>query len=313
VCESFVGLGTTCTVCVTRPDTLAAAVNLTRRQVQALDAAASRFRPDSELARLQESPERPVPVSDLLFCALDDALEAARQTEGLVDPTVGQVLELLGYDRDFAEVAPVGPTQARFARVPGWKGVHLDRRNRTVTVPAGVHLDLGATAKAACADRAAAEVAERTGAGVLVNLGGDIAVAGPAPEGGWSIKVADRHDAAPSEPGVTVAIADGGLATSGTAARRWQRGGQLVHHLVDPVTGAPARPCWRTVTVTAATCLAANTASTAAVILGEAAPAWLADRGLHARLVADNGTPVAVGQWPLDALHPAGRPEVEVA
>lgn len=99
-----------------------------------------------------------------------------------------------------------------------------------------------------------------------------------------------------------MAVAGGGLATSGTAARRWRRGDQVLHHIIDPVTGVPARSCWRTVTVVADTCLEANVASTAAVILGTAAPRWLGDRGLHARLLAEDGEAVAVGDWPLDAL-----------
>jgi thiamine biosynthesis lipoprotein len=103
---------------------------------------------------------------------------------------------------------------------------------------------------------------------------------------------------------VTVAITTGGLATSGTAARRWQRGGRQFHHLIDPATGAPAAPCWRTVTVAARTCLSANVASTASVILGAAAPAWLAQRGLHARLVTEDGAVVATGDWPESALEP---------
>ena len=173
---------------------------------------------------------------------------------------------------NFAQVAPTGPATVRVAAVPGWRAVRTDRLAGTVTVPRHVALDLGATAKAGCADRAAAAVAVVTGSGVLVNLGGDIAVAGEPPAEGWVIRIADRHDADAGDPAVTVAIRSGGLATSGTAARRWERGGRQLHHIVDPATGTPAARCWRTVSVTAETCLAANTASTAAIILGADAP-----------------------------------------
>jgi len=300
---SFPALGTTATVAVVDQRQLAGAVDLVRSCIEDLDAAASRFRPDSELLGLRSTAGRSTPVSAVLYSALSDAMEAARSTDGLVDPTVGRAMAIVGYDRDFGDVAPSGPPLvARVAPVPGWRAVRLDPVARTVSVPPGVLLDLGATAKAGCADRAASRAARATGTGVLVSLGGDVAVSGPAPAGGWAVRIADRHDAGPDSPSVTVGITDGGLATSGTAARRWARGGRQLHHLLDPATGLPAESCWRTVTVAARTCLLANTASTAAVILGAAAPAWLERRGLPARLVATDGSVTGVGDWPADRL-----------
>jgi thiamine biosynthesis lipoprotein len=301
----FPALGTTAVVAATDPSALPAALAVVRSAVLALDAAASRFRPDSEICRLQAAGGRATRVSPLLMEAVEEALAAAATTAGVLDPTVGTALELLGYDRDFAEVAPTGPVAVRFGRVPGWRAVKVDRGAGTVAVPAGVLLDLGATAKAGCADRAARQAAELTGAGVLVSLGGDVSVGGVPPDQGWVVRVADRHDADADEPAVTVALHDGGLATSGTTARRWARGGQVLHHLVDPATGGPATPCWRTVSVAAPTCLAANVASTAAVILGRGAPDWLHDRGVHGRLVAEDGAVTTVGGWPADVLDPA--------
>lgn len=299
----FDALGTTIRVVVTEGPALSLATEVVRARVAALDLAASRFRPDSELMGLGEAGGEPVTVSATLFAAVEEALGAAERTGGLLDPTVGEALVRCGYDRDFGLVAPDGPPlRARYRRVPGWRAVRLDPGARTVAVPRGVRLDLGATAKAGCADRSAAEAAALTGAGVLVNLGGDLAVAGPPPEGGWPVRVADRVDAPPGAPSVTVAIVEGGLATSGTAARRWTRGGQSLHHVIDPVTGGPATPCWRTVTVAAPSCLEANVSSTAAVVLGPAAPRWLAARGHHARLVGEDGTVRVVGGWPAAAL-----------
>ena len=170
-----------------------------------------------------------------------------------------------------------------------------------------MQLDLGATAKAWCADRAAEDAAAATGAGILVGLGGDFALAGPAPAGGWVIRIADRHDDAPDPRAPMVAVASGGLATSGTASRRWWRGDRLLHHIVDPATGLPADGGWRTVSVAGATCVDANVASTAAIILGLGAPAWLESRGLAARLVADDGTIVTTGGWPHDEPAVAGQ------
>jgi thiamine biosynthesis lipoprotein ApbE len=298
----FQAIGTTIEVVVDEPDALEQATELVRAQVAALDAAASRFREDSELTQLNASTGRPVQVSWPLFVAIEESLQAAQTTDGIVDPTIGHALELCGYDRDFSEVPSDGPAlKVRYQRVPGWRRVRIDRAQRSVTLPPGVRIDLGATAKAGCADRTARSAAAATRTGVLVNLGGDLAVAGPPPPDGWVVRVADRQDAPAGEPGVTVAIHHGGLASSGTAARRWSRGGQTMHHLIDPATGAPAESCWRTVSVAASSCLEANIASTASVILGTKAPQWLDECGFAARLVTTAGFSVSVGGWPSDA------------
>jgi thiamine biosynthesis lipoprotein len=170
-------------------------------------------------------------------------------------------------------------------------------------VPAGVQLDLGATVKGWAADRSARRIADRLGCGALVSLGGDTAVAGEPPEGGWRIRVQDRT-ALPGEPpggpSQVVTIRDGGLATSSTAARRWRRGGDILHHVLDPRTGRPAAPVWRTVSVAAATCADANTAATAAVIRGRQALPWLAGLKLPSRLVAQDGSVHTLAGWPAD-------------
>jgi thiamine biosynthesis lipoprotein len=180
----------------------------------------------------------------------------------------------------------------------GWQRVELIDEPPAVVIPPGMRLDLGATAKALAADRAATAAAEATGAAVLVSLGGDLATAGPAPPGGWRIHVTDDHRSSPSAPGQTVTISQGALATSSTTARRWRRAGKEMHHILDPATGVPSRGPWRTVSVTAATCVDANTASTAAIVLGRDAPEWLGGHGLAARLVGANGEIQLVGGWP---------------
>ena len=299
---------------VTEPETLAPARELLEADLAALDAACSRFRPDSELAGLDRTAGQPVQVSPLLAEAIAVALRAAELTGGDVDPTVGEAIAAAGYDRDFTLVPPDGPAVNLAIRaVPGWHQVRLDRATRTLTVPAGVRLDLGATAKAWTADRSAARITETLGTGVLVGLGGDISVAGPAPEGGWRIRVQDitaHPDEDPSGPATVVAITSGGLATSSTTARRWRRGGSVLHHILDPRTGLPPAAVWRTVSVTAATCADANAASTAAIIRGDAAPGWLAGLRLPARLVADTGRVETVAGWPAEGADQAdpGRP-----
>ena len=180
---------------------------------------------------------------------------------------------------------------------PGWRRLGWAAERRLLRVPRGVWLDLGATAKALAADRIAARAAEVAGCGVLVGLGGDIAVGGEPPGEGWEVGVSDDHT--DPDPRVSVTITGGGLATSGTSRRRWRRGGRAVHHIVDPRTGDVAGPCWRAASVMAASCVDANIASTAAIVMGRAAPGWLAERELPARLVAEDGSVTHIAGWPV--------------
>jgi thiamine biosynthesis lipoprotein len=290
----WAALGTQASLVVSDPRALAAARRAVEAELEAIDLACSRFRADSSLSRLNAGAGRPVRVMPLLFEAIAVALRAAALTDGIVDPTIGRALILAGYDRDFALIAGA-PARLAATRVAGWRVVSADPARGTVRIPRGVCLDLGATAKALAADRAAAAATAAVGVGVLVNLGGDLAVAGRAPAGGWAVRVADDHRAPPEAPGQALRLDSGGLATSSTTVRRWGAG---AHHIIDPRTGRPAVSPWRTVSVAAATCVDANTASTAALVLGEAAPAWLAARGLPARLVDHNGRAHAVADWP---------------
>jgi thiamine biosynthesis lipoprotein len=264
-----------------------------------VDETYSRFRPDSELSRLNAAAGRAVPVGPLLFSAIDAALRAARLSEGAVDPTIGQALRLAGYDADFARIVVDGGEVILTMRaVPGWQAIRLDRASRTVTLPQGVELDLGSTGKALAADLAAAAAHDEVGGGVLVSLGGDIATAGQAPPGGWRILVAEDSEAPPDGDGEAVCIHAAGMATSSTTVRRWTRGGVTLHHIIDPRTGLPARSPWRTVTVAAATCVDANIAATAAIVRGQGAITWLGDIAMPARLVANSGAVHRVSGWP---------------
>ena len=292
-------LGTSAVLCVTDPGALSQARRELVRELRAVDLLASRFRSDSELTALNRRAGERVHVSRRLFDAVALAVDVAHCTGGLVDPTVGRTLRLAGYDRTFVAVrARDGSFLAVSHRSPGWGNLRLDSERLEIFVPAGVELDLGATAKAAAADNAAASIHAITGAGVLVSLGGDVAVAGPAPAAGWPIRLADRHDAPLGSAGPVVAVHGGGLATSGVSARRWHvRNGER-HHIIDPRTGSSAITPWRTVTVTGATCVDANAASTAALVLGADATAWLGLRGFSARLVRRDGSVAFVGEWP---------------
>jgi thiamine biosynthesis lipoprotein len=301
---SFSALGTTAVV-VADPDDLDGAVLAVGSELDDIDRTCSRFRADSDVSRVNDADGAWTTVDPLLMEAVEVALRAASITRGLVDPTVGEAMLRIGYDRDFAEMpmdGPALPSEASWLVAPAWRLVEIRHDRSEIRVPRGVRLDLGSTAKALAADRAASRAAGVSrGGGVLVSLGGDIAVAGGVPEGGWLVGIADDHRGDP-EPGETVGISSGGLATSSTSVRRWTRGGRPVHHIVDPRTGLPAREIWRTVSVTAGSCVDANTASTAAIVLGEDAPAWLASHGLPARLVRPDGDVTRVGGWPERAV-----------
>ena len=300
-------LGCSVRVIVTRPDRLAAAKAAVDRCLREIDVAASRFREDSELSRLNAAPEREARISPLLALAIGEALRGARLSDGAVDPTIGVAVRLAGYNTDFGSVPAQGmPIELTVQRVPGWQAVQFDQSNRTVRLPRGVELDLGATAKALASDLAAAAALEAADAGgVLVSLGGDIAVAGESPEGGWPVQISEDSGAPIHKGEEVIAIKAGGIATSSTTVRRWMRGGVLLHHIIDPATGLPAAGPWRTVTVVAGTCVDANIASTAAIVMGDSAVSWLEAAGLPTRLVDRQGVVQRIGGWPLPEPSPS--------
>jgi FAD:protein FMN transferase len=296
-------LGTSVVVAVTDAGALEAARDAVAAEVDALDRACSRFRSDSDLSHLNAARGVPVVVTPLLAEAIRVALRAARLTDGDVDPTVGASMKAIGYDVDFSTLAPErGGSAARHRPAGGWGEVAIsDGPAALVTVPAGTLLDLGATAKALGADRAAAAAHAATGAGVLVSLGGDMAIAGEAPALGWPVRVTDDHAASPDAPGQSITLHSGGLATSSSTVRHWRHGGLPMHHIVDPRTGIPVQSPYRTVSVAAASCVDANTASTAGMVRGARAADWLASTGLPARLVTHDGVVLHLNGWPLTA------------
>jgi thiamine biosynthesis lipoprotein len=252
---------------------------------------ASRFRSDSDLSRVNDAAGRLVPVRSLTVQLVEAALEAARRTGGACDPTVGRQLVALGYDVDF------GSLRARVARAhrpvcppADWAAVRVDRELRRVGIPAGLALDLGATAKAWTADEAAARLARALGTPVLVALGGDVAASGYGQ--GWPVLVGEHEGG----PGQVVTLRGGGIATSSTRGRRWATTAGEAHHLLDPVTGAPVGGPYRTASVLADTCVEANAFSTAALVWGDTALGRLGHYA--ARLVDSSGQVVTTAGWP---------------
>ncbi len=291
-------LGTTVRVVVWPPHELAHALDAVDRQLAGLDQQASRFREDSEISQVNSSRSHTFLLSEGLAELLATAVAAAELTAGLVDPTVGEALMAMGYDRDFSLIprdgshAPPAGTPA-----PGWASIELD--GRLLRRPVGVVLDLGATAKGVGSDRSAAAArSSMEGGGVLVSLGGDLAVAGENPQGGWPILVAEDPIGDQRWSGHVVRLPRGGVATSSVLCRRWRRGDRTLHHVIDPRTGEPAQAHWRTATVAAPTCAHANAASTALIVGGEEALDMVTATGLPARLIGHDGSVHLIGSWP---------------
>ncbi|SOD70621.1 thiamine biosynthesis lipoprotein [Jatrophihabitans sp. GAS493] len=287
-----------------------------------VDLAASRFRSDSALTVANAQAGRPTFVPRLLSDLIGIALHASLATDGAVDPTVHAGLLDIGYDRDITElptardalsgrIEPVAtppapaarPTDCGSSRLHDWRNVNLNREVGLLRMPADVALDLGATAKARTADLAAGDAAIRYRTGVLVEIGGDIAVAGDR-DGGWVVEVSETGAAGDRDGRQTsqaITLHRGAVATSTTMRRRWLHHGVPVHHIIDPRTGAPADGPWRTVTVVAESALEANTASTAAIVKGSDALGWLVANGYAARLVDRIGGVQTTPGWPLES------------
>lgn len=260
--------------------------------------AASRFRDDSDLSRVNTAAGRLVPVGPLTVRLVEVALDAARRTAGAVDPTVGAHLLDAGYVDDIERVRSrrsVSP--AATSAAASWSSVRVDHTLGRVGVPDGLRLDLGATAKAWAADEAARQVRSRTGRAALVGIGGDLAAAG-SPDRPWRVEVSEVAGG----PACRVDLTYGGLATSSVLARTWTSDRGAEHHVIDPRSSRPADGPVRTASVWAPTAVDANTWSTAAVVWGSTAAARLHSHGVDARLVDRSGAVTILGGWPRDAV-----------
>ena len=263
-------------------------VDLAPPILERIEARWSRFRPESELRRLNRAAGNPVVVSPDTFAAIAHAVEAWRASRGRFDPTVLPSLIALGYDRDFRSVAPDGPGITGTGPAVGCDGIILDPLVHAVTLPVGTALDLGGIGKGLAADRLAAELLAAGATGVCADLGGDVRVSGRGPQAGaWSVNIDD-----PLQTGATGAllIREGAAATSTRLRRSWRRGGRTVHHLVDPQTGEPADTGLASVTVVAGTTWWAEVLAKTAFIAGpEDGAALIGEAGVTGLFVHDDG------------------------
>lgn len=258
----------------------------------------SRFRPDSEVSRLNRHRGEPQAISALLAEVIHAALQAQRESNGLVDPLLLDALEHAGYDRSFEQLAENSPSSSPADRAHSpHRPLHLDVSRRRVTLPPEAGMDLGGIAKGWAADRAARRLGKLAPA--LVDAGGDIAASAPQVDGSpWPVGVAD-----PSNPESSLgllALRRGGVATSGRDYRRWRQGGIWQHHILDPRSGQAAQTDVLSATVVAPSARMAEAAAKAVLILGsQAGLRWLDDRAALAGLVVlEDGSAVPSQKWP---------------
>ncbi len=234
----------------------------------------SRFRPGSELNRLQGRPDKDQNASPTLCAVLGESIRAAAYTGGFVTPLAREALVAAGYGDSFdgENFSPSADPKTAI-RIPDWRAIHCDPSSGRVDLPRGSRLDLGGIAKGWAAGTAAAWLAARGPA--LVDAGGDIAVSGPRADGSpWPVGVGDPFT--PSELLITIALSRGGVATSGRDYRHWVQSGKPRHHIIDPRTGEPAATDVLAATVIGPDPCTAEAGAKAAFILGSRAGiAWL--------------------------------------
>lgn len=268
-----------------------------RARLAELESLWSRFRTDSELSRLNASPGQWVSLSPPTVALVRRAVRAWEVTGGLFDPTVLPALESAGYTRSFEDLPRelLSGTSPALAPAPGCGGIEIG--DDRVRLPPGVRLDLGGIGKGYAADLLAQELMAVGAEGVCVNLGGDVRTTGSAAgAGAWVVSVED--EARPGTDLAWLALADGAVATSTRLRRRWQRDGRELHHLIDPVSGAPTTNEVVTVTVVAGEAHWAEVLAKAALIAGlHAGTALLETHGVAGLLVTEDGAAHRAGPW----------------
>jgi FAD:protein FMN transferase len=252
--------------------------------------ALSRFRPDSELSRLNRSAGQPMVVSQTLGQVFLASRAAERFTGGLVRPTVLDALVQAGYDRSFdlMSAAQTAAPEAVLDLPDLTAAIGWDASTRTLFLPEAIHLDFGGVAKGWAAQQAMQRLKEF--GPTLVDAGGDITISGPRADGQpWPVGIRDPFH--PEEHFETLRLERGGVATSGTDYHRWQQGGVWNHHLIDPGTGLPAESDVLAATVIAPDALRAEAAAKAVIISGSRSGLdWLeADPSLAGVLILQSG------------------------
>lgn len=293
--SAFHAMGTT--IIVIAPERASATtLQLTRDLFAEWERAFSRFRADSELSRLNAAAGFRTPASPLMLAVLNTALDAARATRGIFDPTVLLRMIEIGYDRTFESLPSRLPTarDEQPAQTGGWRAIEVNEAHHLVRLPPGVGLDFGGIAKGMAVDAALNLLEERGLTPAMVNAGGDLAVRGLPPDAPhWPIAVPGKDE------GWVIGLERGAVATSGVAHRHWRQGDQMRHHLIDPRTGDPADSALWSVTAIAGMCAQAEVAAKTTLILGrEQGAHFIEEVHLGALLIDDDGKWNTAGAWP---------------
>ncbi len=250
-----------------RQDEAARALEEVERLFQTVEETLSRFRPGSELSRLNFCGGQPFQASPLLFEVVSQSLEAARLSEGIFDPSVLPALIAAGYDRSFEKLENQPPATLSTSEAvhPDWRKIELRPDTREIVLPPGVQLDLGGIGKGWTVDRACSYLTSFPG--FAVDAGGDIRVKGLQADGSpWTVGVENPFE---NERDLTILeLREGAVCTSSTGRRSWTRGGQRRHHLIDPRTGAPAESGIASVTILGESAVKAEVAAKVVLILG---------------------------------------------
>lgn len=309
---TFRAMGSSCRLVVDGPPGLA---ERARATVADLEARWSRFLPDSEVTGANRSAGQPTVVSLPTYRLAEHALEAQRLTDGIFDPLLLDPLEALGYDRDHRRLADPGPIDGPPSPTERSSGdgstddpacprrLALDPALSAITVPAGARFDPGGIGKGLAADIVAQDLVDQGAWWVSVELGGDLRFAGASIVAhGWTVVVEDPRD--PTAELGRLAVAGGAVATSSRLRRRWNHGGRTHHHLLDPLTRAPATSAVAAATVQSSHAWIADVLAKCLVIGGpEQAESLLRRTGAGAVLSLEDGSIRCVG--PVDLLEDA--------
>jgi thiamine biosynthesis lipoprotein len=268
---------------------------------EGVEAEMSRFREDSALSRINRTAgSGPQPVPPRLWAVLTEAFQAAADTDGIFDPTLGRSMQRIGYDRSFERMTITGAavTDTVQAAPSGWRRVRLNSDDRTITLPRDLALDAGGIAKGWTVDYVTLVLAAL--GPVLVDGGGDLRAIGRVEGERWLVAVEDPFEPARDRGRVRL---EGGLTTSGVGGRCWHRGGRTLHHIIDPRTGTSAQTDLHGVTVHARDAMTADVAAKVALVLGSSrGGAYILSRGLSAFFVGANGAETIVGPFPLEGV-----------
>lgn len=260
------------------------------QQVETWEQTLSRFRPDSELNRLNR--QRRMRVSATLHAVVLAALEVAQWSNGLVVPSLGQHISASGYDRTFAAVPSDLPTAIDPLVVPDWRAIVVNGRD--ITLPPHLLLDVAGVAKGWMAARLVALCAPPHGR-MLVQIGGDMAVTAPDAQAAWCVAVDHPFQ---TKPAGHIALFEGSVATSSVHERRWMRGGVPVHHIIDPRTSLPAVTDVATATVIAMDAHVAEAAAKVVLMMGRhAGLTWLTSYGLPGLVIDAGGVTHTNAAW----------------